>query len=274
MGRPIGDGNGYVKLWRSIREHPDWFENTGEPATRMEALIYLMACVNWKQTQAQDGTVVDRGQMLTSHRALAIKFNWRTGRRRVPDSKRVTRWLRTCIKRDEVVSKSAAGFTVITLTNFSKWQDTQAKYAAEMPQECRTSAAEMPLSKEYKKGRIEEQTYKPTLEEVRPLANGKPIRTPESILSEARIMIGKCRAIGEKHLGHFMTEPPNTERLMKDLLRSRPNTGDTEGTILEVFEFYCRTTLKKASISFRWFFDHYETLEWKLRQERQKAKKA
>lgn len=88
-----------------------------------------------------------------------------------------------------------------------------------------------------------------------PDSDPKPLRTDSFVEDQAFTVTAKCKAVGEKFLGHAMVDLGAPAK-MRELLKTR----DPE-TIIEVFEHFCATRKKRSSVDFRWFFESYTSYE-------------
>ena len=111
---------GWIKLHRQIQEHWLWRER--RRFSKAEAWIDLLLSASHTPNKVPLGSklmTIERGQILTSQVALAKRWSW--------NRKSVVSFL-SVLKSDEILdfesSKEAdTGYTLITIQNYSKYQD-------------------------------------------------------------------------------------------------------------------------------------------------------
>lgn len=107
---------GYIKLYRRIWEND--FLSDGERFTRMSAWLWLLTHANYKDgTFMKNGRLqhVQRGQMFTSIRYLSAIWGW--------DRKTVARYLGIMETEKMITVTGTQNGTLITIRNYSKYQD-------------------------------------------------------------------------------------------------------------------------------------------------------
>ncbi|WP_051334347.1 hypothetical protein [Bradyrhizobium sp. Ai1a-2] len=105
---------GYIKLYRSIWDHPA-FPN--EPYTRREAWTWLISKAAWRATRVRAGEHIvdlDRGEVPGAVRYLAAKWQWSKGK--------VERFLESLKNEHMIETRSGTGITVITICNYNSYQ--------------------------------------------------------------------------------------------------------------------------------------------------------
>lgn len=106
---------GYIKLYRQLQECWVW---NGERYSRGQAWIDLLLLANHKEKKIpfnDDIITIERGQYLTSIRKLADRWGWSTST--------VTSFLKLLEKDKMIVKNSNANRTLITIVNYSVYQD-------------------------------------------------------------------------------------------------------------------------------------------------------
>lgn len=110
-----GKKSNYIKLNRSMMDHWLW---EAKPFSPGQAWIDLLMMASWKSGQrAWKGGFVDveRGDVLTSMKALAGRWGW--------TEKKVRTFIAALEKDGMVVKKGRARGTLLTIENFSSFQD-------------------------------------------------------------------------------------------------------------------------------------------------------
>jgi hypothetical protein len=109
---------GYVKVYRSLLEHPLW---TGERFSRGQAWfdLILRAAYADRESFATHGPAqIERGQVLTTQTALAHRWRW--------DRQTVSLFFRGLRRhsmvRIETSKATSTGYTLITICNYEKFQ--------------------------------------------------------------------------------------------------------------------------------------------------------
>lgn len=105
---------GFIKLNRKLFESSLW---TSEPFTRGQAWVDLIAMANFAdRDKFYRGSVqrVQRGQIVTSTRALAERWNW--------SKKRVSGFLRALERAQMVTRDGTTRWTTLTLENYDFYQ--------------------------------------------------------------------------------------------------------------------------------------------------------
>lgn len=106
---------GWIKLYRSIWETPIW--ESKEPFDRRSAWIDLMLMANHedKDMVLPTGVIkVHVGQLFTSVRHLAKRWNWSEGR--------VRRYLNTLVVLEMIYVDGTPNGSLLTLINYGKYQ--------------------------------------------------------------------------------------------------------------------------------------------------------
>jgi hypothetical protein len=117
VGRDLRFGQGFVKWYRSAREHWTHFLQQKRPATDHEAFLDLIQEANYTRTSVErDGKIIpiNRGQVLTTEDNLAKRWRWSRGK--------VRRFLRAAQGSAEIQRETVQGITILTLCNYDKWQ--------------------------------------------------------------------------------------------------------------------------------------------------------
>ena len=100
--------NGYIKIHRTLLEW-EWFDS----AEMVKVFLYLLLSANFEDRKWQ-GTVIRRGQLVTTREALANAVGLSVQK------------LRTCIAKleqtGEITRKSTKRFSVITISNYDRYQ--------------------------------------------------------------------------------------------------------------------------------------------------------
>lgn len=108
---------GWVKIDRELINSEFWLS---QPFTDGQAWVDLIAMANWKDSKCREGSevkTIKRGDVLTSYRALAERWQWSTGK--------VRRYL-TFLEKAEMVKVTSTAFnTVLTLENYGIYQDAR-----------------------------------------------------------------------------------------------------------------------------------------------------
>jgi hypothetical protein len=114
----MSDAFGWLKLWRSFREHPLWLK---EPFTIGQAWVDLLMLANFKDSTVTVGhrlMTIRRGQVFTSLEKLPTRWT--------RDRKTVRAWLLTFgslgILDREAAYGAAGGYTLLTIRNFDEYQ--------------------------------------------------------------------------------------------------------------------------------------------------------
>jgi len=117
MGRDAKYGQGFVKWYRSAREHWTHFLQQKRSATDHEAFLDLLQEANYKRsTIERDGKIIhiNRGQVLTTEDNLARRWRWSRGK--------VRRFLSAAQGFAEIQRETVQGISILTLCNYDKWQ--------------------------------------------------------------------------------------------------------------------------------------------------------
>ncbi len=104
---------GWIALYRAITEH--WVWNTS--SRRFQRWVDLLFLASWKRRQAGFGNMVitlERGQLVTSVRELMRR--WKT------NSTTVTSTLNLFVENGMIRMKRGRNMTIITVTNYNKYQ--------------------------------------------------------------------------------------------------------------------------------------------------------
>lgn len=105
---------GYVKICRSLLEHPIWLE---KPFSDGQAWIDLIGMANYKTIKKKQGDKVvtyKRGTVFRSILSLADRWGW--------DRKKVRRFLSALESDQMVVVNGSTHGTTITIVNYGKYQ--------------------------------------------------------------------------------------------------------------------------------------------------------
>lgn len=118
---------GWIRLHRKLREHWLWPSGQFPPKqySKAEAFLDLILSANHRAGKADIGgrlIPVERGQLITSQKKLAARWGW--------NRETVSLFLRR-LKRDgmldlETSRGTGTGYSLITIANYSKYQDRQA----------------------------------------------------------------------------------------------------------------------------------------------------
>lgn len=115
---------GYFTIERALLEHNIWTE---EPFTKGQAWVDLIGRANFKKKERLYGgrcITIGRGQLITSTRALAKRWQW--------SEKKVRNFLGALKDAEMVSTKGTALGTLITVENYTKYQPQgRAKDTAE-----------------------------------------------------------------------------------------------------------------------------------------------
>ena len=174
------EGNGWIRLHRSIRLEKEWFSNSGRKANEFEAGLELKFMANWKQSELEDRgecLTIMRGQVLTSIESLAIRFRWTW--------RRVDGWLRRQERMGKMTVIRTKRRTIITLCDYNKTQgEGQTDDRTDEPTNPGKWANRMPTSKNLKKKEVKEEPeyYKIAEEETKETARW--ISMPKAIRIE------------------------------------------------------------------------------------------
>lgn len=106
---------GFFTLDREILNHPLWLE---EPFTKGQAWVDLIGLANHKDTRLMvRGKFVDakRGDVNRSFRWLAKRWQW--------SPHKVARFIKLLEAEQMATHKTAQGETVVTICNYSYWQE-------------------------------------------------------------------------------------------------------------------------------------------------------
>lgn len=105
----------FYKMERGWLDHEAW---EGAPYSEREAWVWLIEEARWEDGAARNGlrrVPVKRGQVYASIRFMAEKFKWSTNR--------VLRYIEMLKNWDMVETATETGQTIITIKNYSKYQD-------------------------------------------------------------------------------------------------------------------------------------------------------
>lgn len=124
------DSFGWVKLSRKIMRNDLW-QNSG-PYDQRSAWIYLLLSATYEETtifnDASKSVIkLSPGQILTSIKSLCEKWGW--------GYSKVSRYLKNLEKMGMITQNRTTKYTIITLTNWSKYQDGKPQKAAPAPDE-------------------------------------------------------------------------------------------------------------------------------------------
>ena len=107
---------GYIKVWRRLRESSLWPKR--RPYSPVEAWLDLLMTANHTNSKAfVDGTerVIARGDVLTSNRAMATRWNW--------SESRVRRFLNSLQICSAIERKSTHQATHLTIAQYELYQE-------------------------------------------------------------------------------------------------------------------------------------------------------
>ena len=108
---------GFIALYRNIADHWLWDD---KPFSRGQAWIDLLLTVNHTDKKIMfngELTTIKRGQTITSIRQLCDRWGW--------SNNKVTRFLKMLESEQMLTRKSDTKKTVITIDNYSLWQDQE-----------------------------------------------------------------------------------------------------------------------------------------------------
>ncbi len=126
--------NGWVRIYRSLADHPIWM---GRRFTPGQAWVDLIMLANFHDGKVLQGSVwipVLRGQVFTSQLALAKRWHW---------NRKTVRGFLKALNLDNVLdiqtsNRTDTGYTLLTLLNYDKYQgadgdglDTQTDITAD-----------------------------------------------------------------------------------------------------------------------------------------------
>jgi len=133
MPRDRSEGGGFFIVWRSVRESPFHFTKERRAATRYEAREDLWASATHRDEEVMSrGQLVTlrRGQILTSVLSLADRWRWKRDR--------VRTFLALLERMGELTVESTTQRAILTVCNYSKWQDVSPTNGAADPQRTRS----------------------------------------------------------------------------------------------------------------------------------------
>lgn len=110
---------GFIALYRNILDHWLWDD---KPFSRGQAWIDLLLTVNHADKKIMfngELTTIKRGQTITSIRQLCDRWGW--------SNNKVTRFLKMLESEQMLTRKSDSKKTVLTIDNYSSWQDQENK---------------------------------------------------------------------------------------------------------------------------------------------------
>jgi len=211
--------DGWIRLHRKVREHQFWQEP--RRFSNAEAWIDLLLSASHEDHEIVIGTqimAVKRGQVLTSQRKLAQRWGW--------DRETVSRYLKLCLKLDQIsriqTSRGTShGYTLITIRNYSKYQNrTDHDAATDATTKPATMPPPMPQDQElYKNGKKN--------------IAAKKEPSPDPVFSA--IIIKTVRRLNELTGADYR---PATKATVKHI-RARLAEGFTENDLLAVIEDRC-----------------------------------
>lgn len=108
---------GFIALYRNIADHWLWDD---KPFSRGQAWIDLLLTVNHADKKIMfngELTTIKRGQTITSIRQLCDRWGW--------SNNKITRFLKILESEQMLTRKSDSKKTVITIDNYSFWQDQE-----------------------------------------------------------------------------------------------------------------------------------------------------
>lgn len=107
----MGDRNGYVKLFRSMTSW-EWYDDINTKVV----FLHLLLVANWERGE-WNGVTIERGQRLTSIAHLAEETSL--------SERNVRTALNHLKKTGEVTIKATNKYTLITIENYEKFQDSK-----------------------------------------------------------------------------------------------------------------------------------------------------
>lgn len=136
---------GYIKLSRKYFDNPLWTEP--RVYSRAEAWIDLIQSAKFEaQSLILDGRAIEvqRGEIVASRRYLEIRWKW--------SNTKVDNFIKLLVDQGMISKRNAKGNTVLTLTNFSTYNDVNAtKNATETPHERQQNATRTPNIRKIRK---------------------------------------------------------------------------------------------------------------------------
>ena len=109
---------GFIPLYRSIQEH--WLWNNEEPFSMGQAWIDLLLSVNHEEKKIKVGcsiVTIKAGQMWTSYKKLANRWNW--------SRERVYRYTKMLKNDGMIVVDATPNGTLLTLVNYGNFAYVQ-----------------------------------------------------------------------------------------------------------------------------------------------------
>lgn len=117
----INKAQGYISLYRSIKNSPIWFRNERRAATKFEAFIDLILSANHSNKKMSSGFKnidLNVGDVLTSEVRLSEDWGW--------SRSRVRRFLESLEKvHKSVTTKRTTKYTVISIVNYGVYQNKE-----------------------------------------------------------------------------------------------------------------------------------------------------
>lgn len=122
------DGYGWIKLSRKILRNEFWL-NSGEYDQR-SAWIYLLLSATYEESKvfndaSKSVITLQPGQVLTSIKSLVAKWGW--------SYNKVSRYLDNLEALGMITQNRTTKYTIITITNWGKFQDGKPKKATPAP---------------------------------------------------------------------------------------------------------------------------------------------
>lgn len=125
------DNYGWIKLSRKLLRNDLW--GTGSPYDERSAWIYLLLSASYEKSevynhQSKSVITILPGQILTSIKSLAERWSW--------SYSKISRYLDNLEAMGMISQNRTTKYTIITLTNWSKYQDgaRPAKQSEDEPQ--------------------------------------------------------------------------------------------------------------------------------------------
>lgn len=129
--------NGWVKIHRRILQW-EWYGDTNT----FRVFIHLLLSANHKKKRWK-GIIIQRGQLVTSVAKLSVKLNL--------SSKQIRTAIKHLKETNEVATKATNKYTLITLLNYSKFQNTETEKGKQKGNQEGTQGATNKNDKKYKK---------------------------------------------------------------------------------------------------------------------------
>lgn len=128
---------GWIKLFRDI-ENWRYFKNP----EILQVFIVLLINANHKDAYSNDGTLVKRGQLMTSNEALSAK----TGL----SAAKIFRIVQKLIDETQIEKQGSNKNTIISITNFDMYQGSEEQSEKQMKSNCKASEKQVKTNKNEK----------------------------------------------------------------------------------------------------------------------------